>query len=182
MPQLTNPKHEKFAYNLAKGMNKGDAYVHAGYNESAASATRLSQTPQVMKRIEEHREAMMNAAGDLLTTPNEDTATAIVDMGLSLEWCAQQYKAIASDAKKAGQFAAATAAVKNIQAIVELDGKRDSKADKDEKELVALKVLDGVSKLLEHNNNSKTMIDITPVEPKKNVVNMQLLGDIPDAN
>lgn len=53
MPILDNPRHEKFAQNLAKGMAAGEAYVGAGYKHSPASATRLSKQVKIQERIRE---------------------------------------------------------------------------------------------------------------------------------
>lgn len=51
MPVLKNPRHERFAQELAKGKGSTEAYVAAGYGESPAAATRLSK--KVKKRVEE---------------------------------------------------------------------------------------------------------------------------------
>lgn len=120
MPQLSNPKHDAFAYALAKGMSKADAYVHAGYNDSPPSATRLSQKPEVVQRVNELREEMMGAARALIEAPTEENALALSAHGLTLEWCMEQFQDIAEKAKSAGQFAPANAAIKNIQGIIEM--------------------------------------------------------------
>ena len=116
MPQLPNPKHDAFAYALAKGMSKVDAYVHAGYNDSPPSATRLSQKPEVVQRVQEIRAEMMGAAKALIEVPSEENAVALKDMGLTLDWCIEQYKDIADKAKDAGQFAPLTQLSKTFKA------------------------------------------------------------------
>lgn len=57
MAALRNAKWERFAQNVANGMDGGKAYIEAGYdsnaNASAVSANRLLKSPQVAARIEE---------------------------------------------------------------------------------------------------------------------------------
>jgi phage terminase small subunit len=43
MPVLQNPKHEKFAQELAKGQHAGKAYALAGYKPSDANASKLAK-------------------------------------------------------------------------------------------------------------------------------------------
>ncbi len=134
MAQLSNPKHEAFAYALAKGMSKQDAYVYAGYNDSPASATRLSQKPEVVKRVNELREEMLAAATAIIEAPTEENALALAAHGLTLDWCVEQFKDIADKAKSAGQFAPANAAIKNIQSIIEMKSAKSDGKDRDDEE------------------------------------------------
>lgn len=176
MPQLPNPKHDAFAYALAKGMSKVDAYVHAGYNDSPPSATRLSQKPEVVQRVQEIRAEMMGAAKALIEVPSEENAVALKDMGLTLDWCIEQYKDIADKAKDAGQFAPANAAIKNIQGIIEIKTSKDGGGDADEDEpRIKLSDATAFAKALAELRNAgadegPTIIDVTPtpitVQPK----------------
>lgn len=50
---LQNPKHEAFAQGLADLLPEGEAYVNAGYRDSPASATRLSQKIKIRNRVHE---------------------------------------------------------------------------------------------------------------------------------
>jgi len=56
MPVLTNPKHERFAQELAKGKSASEAYVAAGYRESRSAASRLSTNVNVAQRVAELQE------------------------------------------------------------------------------------------------------------------------------
>lgn len=61
MPALDNPKHERFAQEVAKGRSSREAYGSAGYatnNEAAtdASASRLLSDAKVQGRIAEIQE------------------------------------------------------------------------------------------------------------------------------
>jgi hypothetical protein len=173
MPQLPNPKHDAFAYALAKGMSKVDAYVHAGYNDSPPSATRLSQKPEVVQRVQEIRAEMMGAAKALIEVPSEENAVALKDMGLTLDWCIEQYKDIADKAKDAGQFAPANAAIKNIQGIIEIKTSKDKGEGADSEETrFSLTEIREVASLFRESEpvQELNIIDVTPktisVQPK----------------
>ena len=53
MPALTNPKHERFAQELAKGKSQAEAYVDAGYAASEPHASRLARNGKVEARVAE---------------------------------------------------------------------------------------------------------------------------------
>src|ERR1035437_9423299 len=53
MPVLTNPKHERFAQELAKGKTGDEAYVVAGYKRNADNASRLKGDERIRGRIDE---------------------------------------------------------------------------------------------------------------------------------
>ena len=51
MPVLPNPKHERFAQELAKGATADAAYVIAGYKESRHNASTLRTNQNILDRI-----------------------------------------------------------------------------------------------------------------------------------
>lgn len=53
MAVLDNPRHERFAQEMAKGMTAAAAYHLAGYKSNRAQATRLRDRPEVAARIAE---------------------------------------------------------------------------------------------------------------------------------
>lgn len=53
MPPLSNPKHELFAQERAKGVSASWAYVRAGFKRHDGNAARLSGNEKVAARIEE---------------------------------------------------------------------------------------------------------------------------------
>ena len=53
MPVLDNPRHERFAQELADGKSQTDAYVAAGYKESRSSASALATNPNISARVSE---------------------------------------------------------------------------------------------------------------------------------
>ncbi len=50
---LSNPKHEKFAQSIARGLSQDKAYVEAGYSENGAraSASKLLTNPNILRRV-----------------------------------------------------------------------------------------------------------------------------------
>lgn len=173
-PPLPNERHESFAYFVAKGMSLAEAYVHAGYKSSehsAGAAARLAGMAHVKERIKYLKEEMMAAAVAIIDAPTQENAQRVVDLKLSIEWCAQQFKEIAEEAKAAGQFNAANTAVANIQKIVEM---REAKKSKDrEDDEPRIKLSDATAFIKEMNrarelelkeNEPVPMIDVTPKE------------------
>jgi hypothetical protein len=53
MPTLRNPRHERFAQELATGKTADAAYGLAGYRENRSNAARLSANQGVQKRVAE---------------------------------------------------------------------------------------------------------------------------------
>lgn len=53
MPVLPNPKHERFAQELAKGKTAAEAHVLAGYSENRHNAWTLKQNEDIVKRVSE---------------------------------------------------------------------------------------------------------------------------------
>jgi phage terminase small subunit len=53
MPPLKNPRHERFAQELAKGATQDDAYVAAGFKPSRHHASRLATNGNIRTRVSE---------------------------------------------------------------------------------------------------------------------------------
>ena len=53
MPTLQNPRHERFAQELAIGKSADAAYVLAGYRANRSNAARLSANQDIQKRVAE---------------------------------------------------------------------------------------------------------------------------------
>lgn len=56
MPALTNPRHERFAQELAKGKTADEAYVAAGYKPNRHNASRLKTNETITNRVAEIQE------------------------------------------------------------------------------------------------------------------------------
>jgi phage terminase small subunit len=53
VPTLRNPRHERFAQELAAGKTADAAYVMAGYRENRSNAARLNTNRDIQKRVAE---------------------------------------------------------------------------------------------------------------------------------
>lgn len=53
MPALTNPRHERFAQELAKGKTADASYVEAGYKENRHNAAALARQEHISTRVSE---------------------------------------------------------------------------------------------------------------------------------
>lgn len=53
---LANPKHERFAQELAKGQSQVEAYVAAGYKHSRSAASRLAENVDICVRVSDLQE------------------------------------------------------------------------------------------------------------------------------
>jgi phage terminase small subunit len=53
MPSLENPKHERFAQELAKGKTADEAYQNAGYKPNRGNATTLKANQSILDRVAE---------------------------------------------------------------------------------------------------------------------------------
>lgn len=51
MPVLENPRHERFAQELAKGKSQVEAYEAAGYNPNRSAASRLAEDVNIRDRV-----------------------------------------------------------------------------------------------------------------------------------
>lgn len=79
MPALNNPKHERFAQELAKGLSIDKAYEAAGFKPNRGNASTLKQKQSISGRVTEilsEREAIHAQA----------TADAIKAAALTKEW------------------------------------------------------------------------------------------------
>ena len=79
MPVLTNPKHERFAQELASGKPYHESYVIAGYKPNPSNACNLQKTTKIAQRLTELLEERERIQGQV-------TADAIKAAGLTKEW------------------------------------------------------------------------------------------------
>ena len=56
MAVLANPKHERFAQELARGRTQIEAYEQAGYQPNPSAASRLSDDVKICERVAEIQE------------------------------------------------------------------------------------------------------------------------------
>lgn len=56
MPPLDNPRHERFAQELAKGKTASEAYIDAGFRPNDGNCIRLKGNERVIARVSELQE------------------------------------------------------------------------------------------------------------------------------
>jgi phage terminase small subunit len=79
MPILCNPRHERFAQELANGVSATEAYERAGFARNRVSAHRLKQKPNIGERVSE----LLKEREDINA---QATAKAIEKTALTKEW------------------------------------------------------------------------------------------------
>jgi hypothetical protein len=97
MPVLKNPKHERFAVELANGSTKTEAHKRAGYLGDRTAASHLSTRLDIRERVEEIRCGI--------------AARVVASHEVTLEGLLKEAAEIQSAAFAAGQFAAANNAL-----------------------------------------------------------------------
>lgn len=174
MPSLDNPKHEAFALHLAKGMKQVEAYTHAGYSPNPSAASRLAASPIIVDRVDELKKEIREVMRTSVAYPSAENAESFREMGLTVEWVAEQYREIYEQSLSSGSFAAANAAVQNIQKMIENDKNAGGDDETTKVEpikindvtdmLVALKALSEVGQKegKDDGDGLESMKDITP--------------------
>lgn len=169
MAKLENPKHEAFAYHLAKGEKQAKAYVLAGYNDNASAASRLAASPIINSRVIELKKEISKRITEAMDRPNEETFGSLAEMGLTMEWVANSFKDIYTMALADGQYAAANSAVSNIQKLIEIEKDGTTEDEGEKEQLVNIKdvtaMLTAAKELtLAAAPESEEPIDITPAD------------------
>jgi hypothetical protein len=75
VPILPDPRHERFAQNLAAGMNATAAYEAAGFKANRGNAATLKANQAVSKRVAELQQATADTVG-AMTEAKVETETA----------------------------------------------------------------------------------------------------------
>lgn len=87
MGVLKNPKHERFAQEIAKGKTAAEAFATAGYTPNEGNAARLKGNDKVLKRIEEILSKAAEKVGlSIERTLEEIVRLAFADIGQAVEW------------------------------------------------------------------------------------------------
>lgn len=97
MPVLSNPRHERFAQELAKGKTATDAYVLAGYKPNQPNAARLILNDMVSARLAELQERAaikaITTTADIARQLDEDRELARAEKQVSAAVSASMGKA-----------------------------------------------------------------------------------------
>ena len=175
MPVMSNPKHERFCQELAKGVRQGEAYLNAGYAPNAGAASRLAQSPKVVDRVSEIKHEIARRMEKALADPEApENIASLAEMGLTLDWCARAYQDIYERALDTNQLSAANTAVANVQKIVEMAEKRKNGENTDDNGADRIKVSDALAMLREMRQIAEVgpgqapMKDVSPDKTNKN--------------
>ena len=152
MPVLSNPKHERFCQERAKGETADHAYQLAGYTPSRHNAARLSTNETVRQRIAEVQEQRYQAMEARVGARLEITAELL--MG--------QLEEVRDLAVKAGQHSAAVAAMKEIAVLA---GVRIERSERTLRAEAPNELSDDV--LLLELSSARTMLALPPPEENK---------------
>lgn len=112
MPVLANPKHERFAQELARGATQAQAYTDAGYNASLATARscahKLFKKADIQARIDEllaeQRQIESGATQRAIDALAIDRAWVMERLVLNAERALQQVEVRGPDGEPLGEF------------------------------------------------------------------------------
>ena len=79
MPALTNPRHERFAQELAAGKTATEAYETAGFKPNRGNAASLKQQESILKRVAELQ-------AERAETARKATEMAAERLSIDREW------------------------------------------------------------------------------------------------
>jgi hypothetical protein len=119
MPTLKNARHERFSQLLASGKCATDAYELAGYRRSHSNGPALARTEEINTRV-----AQINA--ERWEKEQATAAVAAERSAITRQSLIEKAEAVLAGAMEAGQFSAATAAIREIGV---LSGKRIERSE-----------------------------------------------------
>jgi phage terminase small subunit len=111
VPTLKNPRRERFCQLLALGKCATDAYEGAGYARSNSNGPALAKTQEISARVAE-------ITAEAFERERATAAAAAERAAITRHDLAKEALAVLSDARKAGQNAAAIAAIKEIGVLL----------------------------------------------------------------
>jgi hypothetical protein len=120
MPVPPNPRHEKFAQALARGMSASAAYVEAGYKAHRSHAASMAREGYIVVRVTELQE-------EQLALHQQATAEAAANAKVTIESLIAE--AEAARAKAMAEKGGAAAAVSALTAKAKLAGMWCEKVD-----------------------------------------------------
>lgn len=85
MPVLKNPRHERYAQELAKGQSQVEAYAAAGYSRSKSCASELlSSKPYIHERVAEIQGETANKSTDkMASVTRADVLSELLKIGMA---------------------------------------------------------------------------------------------------
>ena len=126
--ELPKKQHERFARLLAGGVKQREAYARAGYatTNNRAAASRLAK--KVAARVEElRREKLIRIYASF---DARSSGGSLADLGITIQWCAEQYRKILAKARASGDWKSATDATRSLEKLIRDAETRGSDAPK----------------------------------------------------
>ena len=126
--ELPNKQHERFARLLAGGVKQREAYARAGYatTNNRAAASRLAK--KVASRVNELQNE--EAARIFASMGARSSGGSLADLGITISWCAEQYRKILAKARASGDWKSATDATRSLEKLIRDAETRGSDAPK----------------------------------------------------
>lgn len=97
MPVLENPRHERFAQELAKGKTADEAYEAAGFGQHRGNASRLKGNESIAARVEE----LLGRAATRVEISKSWVLGKLVE---NANRALQQFPVLDKDGKETGEF------------------------------------------------------------------------------
>jgi len=121
---LPNSKHEKFAQLIAGGVKQREAYARAGYAaaNNRAAASRLAK--KVAARVEELRQE--ESIRIYASMGARSSGGSLADLGITISWCADQYRKILAKSRAAGDWKSATDATRSLEKLIRAETQAES--------------------------------------------------------
>lgn len=107
MPVLRDPKREKFAQLLARGLGATEAYERAGYHRNSGNAATMRKRKDVQERVDEIQKGFAQSSKQALKDYLDDS-------GVDEAYIIKQLIDVGQEAKKAGKFTDAINAFKEV--------------------------------------------------------------------
>jgi hypothetical protein len=107
MPALSNPKHERFAQELARGKSAIEAYTTAGFSPNRGNATTLKQNQSIINRVSEIQARTIGVE-------QKASEKAAERLSIDREWVLERLRQNALSAAESGDFGPSNRALELI--------------------------------------------------------------------
>lgn len=164
-----NSRHEKFAQLIAGGVKQREAYARAGYASAnnRAAASRLAK--KVASRVNELRN---EEAARIFSNMGGSSGGSLADLGITIQWCAEQYRKILAKARASGDWKSATDATRSLEKLIRDAETRGSDAPKTSGQRIDIDIDHMMSILSKFAAPSVQIVDDQPAKDSDEVGTM----------
>ena len=168
--ELPNKQHERFARLLAGGVKQREAYARAGYatTNNRAAASRLAK--KVAARVEELRQE--ESIRIYASMAPRSSGGSLADLGITIQWCAEQYRKILAKARASGDWKSATDATRSLEKLIRDAETRGSDAPKTSGQRIDIDIDHMMSILSKFAAPSVQIVDDQPAKDSDEVGTM----------